>query len=95
MDTHVAKGIFRVIGCVSPGYLKLKYVRHVDDADLRPRAKLKEGVRVISIRDDLWVDEVPIELVPPESRMPNSLIELTVRNRTEIIAVAAANNSLA
>jgi len=92
MSAHIAKGIFRVFGCVSPGYLKLTYVRHVDEDEKCIYPQPKEIVRVITIRDDLWVDEVPIDLVPPESRMPNSLVELTVRNAREIIAVSSVKN---
>jgi hypothetical protein len=88
MSADIAKGIFRVFGCVTPGYLKVEYVRHSENPKVEKSA-FPAGSRIIHIRDDLWVSEVPIELVPPESRMPNSLIELTVRGATQIITVTS------
>lgn len=82
--SHVAKGVFRVVGHLTEGWLTVEYVRHSDEL---PEVTPPPGVRVIQIRDDLWIDRVPISLVAIEDRMPNTLLRVTVRDRTEVIHV--------
>jgi len=45
------------------------------------------GGRVITIRDDLWIDRVPVAMVAIKDRIPNTLLRVTVRDRTEVINV--------
>jgi hypothetical protein len=88
MVDHIGKAVFRVVGCLSPGYLKLAYVR---DPDGLLVTKKEDGSMIIHIKDDVWIDEVPLELVPQQSRIPNSLITVSVRNRTQVVSVEPAN----
>jgi hypothetical protein len=81
---HVAQGIFRVVGQLMEGWLTVDYVRHCVEL---PVATLSPDTRVISIRDDLWIDQVPIGMVGIEDRMPNTLLKVTVIAKTEVIHV--------
>jgi hypothetical protein len=82
--SHVAQGVFRVVGHLIEGWLTVEYVRHCDEL---PVVTPPPGDRVIYIRDDLWIDRVPIEMVAIEDRTPNTLLRVTVRERTEVIHV--------
>jgi hypothetical protein len=82
--SHVAQGLFRVVGHLAEDWLTVEYVRHCDEL---PAATPPPGGRVISIRDDLWIDRVPVALVAIEDRIPNTLLRVTVRERTEVIHV--------
>ena len=82
--SHFAQGVFRVVGQLAEGWLTVEYVRHCDES---PAVTPPPGGRVISIRDDLWIDRVPVEMVAIEDRMPNTLLRVTVRERTEVIHV--------
>ena len=73
--SHIAEGIFRVVGNLTPGFLKVEYVRHCEPTP--------EGF--ISIRDDLWIDQVPLGLVAFSDRMPNTLLRVTVQDRCEVV----------
>jgi hypothetical protein len=58
--SHVAQGVFRVVGHLAEGWLTVEYVRHCDESlAVTP----PEGGRVISSRDDLWIDRIPVALV--------------------------------
>ena len=82
--SHVAQGVFRVVGHLAEGWLTVEYVRHCDESlAVTP----PEGGRVISIRDDLWIDRIPVALVAIEDRIPNTLLRVTVRDRIEVIRV--------
>jgi hypothetical protein len=82
--SHVAQGVFRVVGHLVEGWLTVEYVRHCDELSA---VTPPPGGRVISIRDDLWIDRVPVALVAIEDRIPNTLLRVTVRERTEVIHV--------
>ena len=73
-----------MVGHLTDGWLTVEYVRHCDEL---PKVTPPPGGRVISIRDDLWIDRVPVDLVAIEDRMPNTLLRVTVRERTEVIHV--------
>lgn len=88
MPVEYGKGIFRVVGCLTPGFLKLEYV---GDGKGPRVTKREDGGITIRCVDEVWVHEVPVEIVPLESRMPNCLVEVSVRNRTEILSVIRAN----
>ena len=82
--SHIAQGVFRVVGHLTENWLNVEYVRH--RIELPTITPPPEG-RLISIKDDLWIDRVPIEMVAIEDRMPNTLLRVTVRDRTEVIHV--------
>lgn len=81
--THVTQGVFQVVGHLVEGWLTVEYVRHCEIL----AATQPLGDRVVYIRDDLWIDRVPVSLVAIEDRMPNTLLRITVRDRTEVIFV--------
>jgi hypothetical protein len=82
--SHVAQGVFRVVGHLTEGWLTVEYVLHCDEL---PTVTPPPGGRVISIRDNLWIDRVPVEMVAIEDRLPNTLLRVTVRERSEVICV--------
>ena len=86
MSSHFAKGIFRVVGNLRPGFLKVEHVRHLEPL---PQSA-DPSVPVYDMRDDLWIDEVPLDMVPMPNRLPNSLLLVTVKDATIVTAVAAA-----
>jgi hypothetical protein len=86
--SHVAQGVFRVVGHLVEGWLTVEYVRYCDAS---PAVTPPPGGRVISIRDDLWIDRVPVAMVSIEDRIPNTLLRVTVRDRTEVIHVGRDN----
>ncbi len=84
MAVEYGKCIFRVIGCLSPGYLELEYVGRGEG----PVVIRQEDVGMEIRRwDEVWIREIPIEAIPPDCRMPNCLLEITARGRTEVISV--------
>jgi hypothetical protein len=85
MSPHFAEGVFRVIGHLRPGFLKVECVRHADH--LPPPTD--PTVRVYDMRDDLWIDEVPLDMVPIAKRLPNSLLLVTVRDAKIVTNVSA------
>jgi hypothetical protein len=87
MSQHIAEGIFRVVGHLVEGWLEVQYIRHCDEL---PTAIPPPRGRVIDIRDDLWVTQIPISLVEVHDRLPNTLLKVAVRNRTEAIHVERA-----
>ena len=74
--SHTAQSIYRVVGQLTPGFLKVELVR-----DGEPSS---EGF--VSIRDS-WLDQVPLELVALSDRLPNTLLRVTVQNRYEVVHV--------
>lgn len=88
MPVEYGKGIFRVVGCLKAGFLELEYV---GDGKGPLTTKREDGGITIRCADDVWIHEVPVEVVPFESRMPNCLVEVSVRNRTEILSVIPAD----
>jgi hypothetical protein len=82
--SHVAQGVFRVLGHLAEGWLTVEYVRHCEEL---PAMTPPPGGRVITIRDDLWIDRVPVAMVAIKDRIPNTLLRVTVRDRTEVINV--------
>ncbi len=85
--SHIARGIFRVVGQLIEGTLTVEYVRH---CDLPVEPPPPPGIKIIRILDDLWIDNVPLELVDINDRLPNTLLRVTVRNQTEVIKVERA-----
>jgi hypothetical protein len=68
---------------------------------LRPGFLQIEGVvdgpvppRTIVIKDDVWIDEVPVEMVPFDLRTPNSEFIVIARERTKLVGVERANASM-
>jgi hypothetical protein len=88
MSDFTAQGIFRVVGHLVEGWLDVEYVKHCDEC---PEVTPPPGGKVITIRDDLWVGQIPIELVDIDDRLPNTLLKVTVRNRTDVIHVERDN----
>ena len=86
MSPHFAKGIFRVVGNLRPGFLKVEGLGHADPLP----EPADPSIRVYDMRDDLWIDEVPLDMVPMPKRLPNSLLLVTVRDRTIVVDVSAA-----
>lgn len=84
---HIARGIFRVVGQLTEGTLTVEYVEY---CDLPPEPTPPPGGKVIRILDDLWINKVPLELVDMNDRLPNTLLRVTVRERTEVIKVERA-----
>ena len=82
--SHVAQGVFRVVGHHIEGWLAVEYMRHCDE---QPELAESRPDKVVSIRDDLWIDSVPIGMVAIEDRLPNTLLRVTVRDRTEVVHV--------
>ena len=79
----MAKGVFRVVGNLVPGYLTVQYVRHCDDS---PRF----AVPARAIFDESWIgiDRIPLEMVTLPDRFPNTLLRVTVQSGThEIIQI--------
>jgi hypothetical protein len=85
--SHTARGIFRVVGQLSEGTLTVEYVEH---CDLPPLPAPLPGGKIFRILDDLWIDNVPLELVDFNDRLPNTLLRITVRDRTEVVKVERA-----
>jgi hypothetical protein len=81
---HLAQGVFRVVGHLIEGWLSVEYVRHCDEL---PESTPARGQRIISIRDDLWIDAVPVALVDIDDRLPNTLLRVTVKEQTEVVHV--------
>ena len=81
---HVAQGVFRVVGHLTEGWLSVEYVKHCDEL---PKSTPPRGGRIISIRDDLCVDMIPVALVDLDDRLPNTLLKVTVKDRTEVLHV--------
>jgi hypothetical protein len=67
---------FRVLGSLRPGFLKVEA--------LAPPSK----PRTFTILD-VWIDELPYELVPPACRMPNSEFWALVSDRETVIATSS------
>jgi hypothetical protein len=88
MPPELAQGIYRVVGHLVEGWLTVELVRSLTEW---PEVKPPPGGTVISIHDDLWIDRVPVSLVEIGDRFPNTLLKVTVRNRTEVIHVERAN----
>ncbi|MDB6055815.1 MAG: hypothetical protein JWN25_3338, partial [Verrucomicrobiales bacterium] len=65
---HVAQGIFRVVGHLVEDSLTVEYVRHCDELSA---ATPPPGGKSVSIRDDLWIDRVPVAMVAIQDRMPS------------------------
>ena len=86
MTTEYGTGIFRVIGCLRPGFLEVKYV---GDGKGPVATRRDDGGVIIRNVDEVWISEVPMDLVPRDSRFPNCLIEVSVRNRSEILDVVS------
>jgi hypothetical protein len=83
--TYLAKGVFRVVGQLHPGFLSVEYVRHCDDS---PRPTFPKDAKVIF--DEPWVglDRIPIDQVAVPDRFPNTLLRVTVKSTNhEIIHV--------
>jgi hypothetical protein len=83
-----AQGIYRVVGHLVEGWLTVELVGSCVEY---PEVTPPPGGRVVSIRDDLWIDRVPVSLVQIDDRLPNTLLRVTVRDRTEVIYVERAN----
>jgi hypothetical protein len=83
---HFARGIFRIVGNLRPGFLAVEYVSHADP----PPPSTDPSIRVIDLRDDLWIDEVPLDMVPLRARTPNSRLIVTVRDRRTVVNVSNA-----
>lgn len=83
-----SQGIFRVVGRLFEEYLSVQY-DYVKSCEPFPPTPL--GGKILIIRDDLQIDRVPIEMVLPEDRMPNTLLKITVRDRTVVVKVERAN----
>ena len=88
MNPEYAQGIYRVVGHLVEGWLTVELVRSLTEW---PKVDAPLGCRVIEIHDDLWIDKVPVSLVEIGSRFPNTLLKVTVRNRTEVMHVERAN----
>ena len=73
--------------CGVPFFAPIEYVRHCD-LPLEPAPS--PGGKTIRILDDLWIDKVPLELVEMNDRLPNTLLRVTVRDRTEVVKVERA-----
>lgn len=82
MSPQFAKGIFRVVGKLPPGFLKVECLRHAEPLS---------DANAYDMRDDLWIDEVPLDMVPMAKRLPNSLHLVTVRDRTVVTNVSVAS----
>jgi hypothetical protein len=86
--SHTARGIFRVVGLLVEGTLSVEYVRH---CDLPRESAPPLGGKTVRLLDDLWIDKVPLELVDINDRLPNTLLMVTVRDRTEVVKVEKAS----
>ena len=87
MAIEYGKCVFRIVGCLSPGYFEVEYVRAGEGpVVVRPEDAAAEVRRW----DEVWIRELPIALVPPECRLPNTLIEVTARARREVVSVSPA-----
>ena len=84
---HIAQGVFRVLGPLVEGTLTVEYVRHCGDP---PEPIPPAGGKIIGIRDDLWIDSIPVGLVDMNDRLPNTLLKVTVRNQREVVRVERA-----
>jgi len=82
--TNIANGVYRVVGHLIDGWLTVEFVRRCDES---PEVTPPPGGKVIALWDDLWIDRVPITMVAIEDRIPNTLLRVTVRERTEVIHV--------
>jgi hypothetical protein len=65
----------RVIGLLRPGYLKIEHV---------PQSR---PPNVVVVKDDAWIDEVPVVLVPEDLRLANSEFIALVENRISVVGV--------
>jgi hypothetical protein len=75
------KAHVRVIGCLRPGFLKVEHVLPTKPPD------------VVVIKDDTWIDEVPLRLVPEDLRIANSEFVAVVENRFEVIRIERATQN--
>jgi hypothetical protein len=69
---------FRVFGCLRPGFLKVEV-----------QAPPSEPGTIVLF--DIWIDELPHELVPEDCRMPNSEFWGLVSDRTTVVQTSSVD----
>ncbi len=86
--SHIVKGVYQVVGHFPEGWLTVKPIGRINE---EPEMTPPPGGKIIALWNDLQIDRVPIEMVAFEDRMPNTLLRVTVRDRTAVIHVEREN----